>query len=279
MQSVNISQVISILEEVGVQPGDRLLIHSALHFLGRPEGGVEMYLKALAVASGVAPGEAEILREALFFDILNSHHITLTVPTFTLAFARGEPFDPHNTPSQDMGVFSEYVRCLPGARRTLHPMQSVAAIGEYASDLAGRDTLSAFDPGSAFERMLELDFKLLLLGAEIHSASIVHYCEQRAAVPYRYWKDFTGQVRIYSGGGEDPRWETRTCRMYARDLALNPRLNLAPIRARLIVRSHWRSRPLNYGFISQCRLRDFVAAADELLGEDPWVLVENRPAK
>jgi hypothetical protein len=30
---------------------------------------------------------------------------------------------------------------------------------------------------------------------------------------------------------------------------------------------------LNYGQIAACRLVDFVAAADELLANDPWALV------
>jgi aminoglycoside 3-N-acetyltransferase len=254
VKSISFLQAASILREVGIRPGDHLLIHSALQYLGRPEGGPGMYLEAVTAVAA-----------------------TIAVPAFTLAFARGEPYDPRNTPSQDMGVFSEFVRHLPAAKRTLHPMQSVATVGEVAADLAGRDTLSAFDPGSAFERMLELDFKLLLLGADIHAVSMVHYCEQRAVVPYRYWKDFTGQVRIYSDQVEEPHWETRTYRMYARDLALNPHLVLSPIQARLEARNQWHSRPINYGFISLCRLRDFVLAGDELLAQDPWALVENRP--
>jgi aminoglycoside N3'-acetyltransferase len=166
-----------------------------------------------------------------------------------------------------MGVFSEYVRQHPAALRTPHPLQSLAVIGRYAADLAGRDTLSAFDPGSAFERMLELDFKLLLLGADVQAVSMVHYSEQRAGVPYRYWKDFTGEVKIPTG------WETRTYRMYARDLELNPQLDLRPIQKALEQRGRWRQVALNYGQVAACRLKDFVQAADELLAKDPRALV------
>ncbi len=119
---------------------------------------------------------------------------TLVVPTFNFSFARGESYDPKVTPCEGMGAFSEYIRQHPKALRTPHPMQSLAIIGHSAEDLSGRDTASAFDPGSAFERMLELDFRLLLLGADIQAVSMVHYSEQRAAVPYRYWKDFTGKI-------------------------------------------------------------------------------------
>lgn len=239
------------LAAVGVTAGDGLLVHSALQFFGKPEGGLQMYLDALQDAVGPEG--------------------TLAVPTFPFTFNRGLDYDPATTPSKDMGVFSEFVRKQPGARRTKHPMQSLAVIGAAADDLTARDTLSAFDDDSAFERMLELNFKLLLLGADVQAASIVHYSEQRAPVPYRYWKDFSG--RIKEGG----QWQTRTYRMFVRDLELNPQLRLAPIQIALEAKRQWRSVGLHYGKIAACSLAEFVAATDALLSADPWALVVNKP--
>jgi aminoglycoside N3'-acetyltransferase len=244
-------QLDAALLDVGVQSGDGLLVHSAVQFLGRPKGGLQLYLDAILAAIGSGG--------------------TLAVPTFPFTFNRGLDFDPATTPSKDMGVFSEFVRQQPAALRTPHPMQCLAVIGAAAGDLTDRDTPGAYDDGSAFDRMLELGFKLLLLGADIQAASMVHYSEQRAAVPYRYWKDFTGRVKSV---GE---WQTRTYCMFVRDLELNPQLRLAPIQATLEARGLWRSVPLNLGFVSCCKLADFVAATDALLAADPWALVANRP--
>jgi aminoglycoside N3'-acetyltransferase len=227
------------LRVVGVQAGDGLLVHSALQFLGKPEGGLQMVLDALLSAVGPRG--------------------TVVVPAFS--FTTGGRFDVKTTPSKGMGVFSEHVRTAEFAVRTYHPMQSIAAIGAAAADLAGRDTPSAFDAGSAFARMLELDFKLLLLGADVQAASIVHWSEQRAAVPYRYWKQFGAH------------------KMFVRDLKLDPQLKLAPIQAALERKGQWRSAALNLGQVSCCRLADFAAAADELLAADPWALVANKPER
>jgi aminoglycoside N3'-acetyltransferase len=252
MKEVNQYQLVACLQSVGIQPGDGLLVHSAVQYLGSPQGGVGMYLTACQ----------EVLTDTG----------TLAVPTFTFGFAKGEPFDRTNTPSAGMGAFSEYVRQNPLARRTSHPLQSIAIIGRYAADLSSRDTPAAFDPGSAFERMLELDFKILLLGAGVNAISMLHYSEQRRGVPYRYWKDFSGQMRL----GAD--WEARTVRMFVRDLQLDPQLDLQPAQRLLEQRGQWHTVPLNYGWISSCRLVDFVSAIDELLAADPWCLVTNRPA-
>lgn len=244
-------QLIEALRAAGVQAGDGLLVHSALQFLGKPQGGLPMYLEALQATVGPQG--------------------TLVVPTFSFEFAKIGTYDPANTPSQGMGVFSEFIRQQPGALRTRHPMQSVAALGAAAADLAGRNTPSAFDDGSAFDRMLALDFKLLLLGASIQAASMVHYSEQRATVPYRYWKDFAGQVKV------DGAWQPCSYRMFVRDMDIDPQLHLAPIQAALEPRGQWHSVPLNQGALSTCRLQDFVTATDALLAADAWALVANLP--
>lgn len=244
-------QLEGALHTVGVQAGDGLLVHSAVQFLGRPEGGVQLYLEALQGLLG--------------------QHGTLVVPTFSFEFAKTGQYDPATTPSHGMGVFSEFVRQQPGARRTLHPMQSLAALGALAQELAHCDTPSAFDDGSAFDRMLQADFKLLLLGADIQAASMVHYSEQRANVPYRYWKDFAGQVRVAGA------WQPRSYRMFVRDMDINPQLRLAPIQAALQASADWHRVALNHGQLAACRLQDFVTATDTLLAVDAWALVSNRP--
>lgn len=251
MHKVTPSQVEETLSGLGISPGDGLLVHSALQFLGLPEGGTGMYLGA--IRSLIGPEG------------------TIAVPTFNFAFAKGEDYDPVQTPSVGMGAFSEFVRLHPDSHRTTHPMQSLAVIGRLAREMAVCDTPSAFDDGSAFDLMMEQDFKLLLLGADIQAASIAHYSEQRAEVPYRYWKDFSGRIR----SAED--WHERTYRMYVRDLDLDPQLTGQPVQALLEQRGQWGQLPLNYGHIAACRLRHFVDVMDEILAEDPWSLVLNRP--
>ena len=180
MREVNLEQVQGCLEILGVRPGMGLLVHSAIQFLGRPVGGTGMYFQALQQSLDLPRKERPAGKG------------TLAVPAFNFAFARGEGFSPNKTPSAGMGVFSEFVRQLPGSQRTLHPMQSLAIHGLHAGELARIDTPSAFDPGSAFERLIELDFGLLLLGADIQAVSIVHYSEQRARGPIPLLEGFPG---------------------------------------------------------------------------------------
>lgn len=234
------------LEAINILPGDNLLIHSAIQFLGFPVGGLKMIYESL-LSLVTAQG-------------------TLAVPVFTFEFANGLEYHPATSASKNMGIFSEFIRKLPGSQRTAHPMQSLAIVGHYATELASRDTPGAFDNGSAFERMLDLDFKCLLLGATINACSIIHYSEQRAKVPYRYWKNFSGLI-----DGQE-----KTYRMYARKLELDPQLDLSPIQQRLEAEVLWHSTQVNYGKIAVFTLKDFRKVADSLLAKDPFALLSNR---
>ena len=213
MQEVNKHDVLEVLNQVGVGEGDGLLVHSALQFLGRPKGGVGMYLEALQQAVGPEG--------------------TLIVPAFNFSFAKGDDYDPAAAPAMGMGTFSEYVRLTSGVKRTSHPMQSFVIWGRDADVLAKLDTPSAFDDGSAADWALKKDYKLLLLGADIQAASILHYSENRAEVPYRYWKDFSGKVRK---AGE---WQQCSYKMFVRDMEIDARLEIDPIQDRLEDEGKW----------------------------------------
>lgn len=253
MLTITRSQIIDTLHTLGLQQGDHALVHAALQRLGRPEQGVQTYIDA-------------------FTEVLDlPERGTLAVPTFSFSFGRGERFDPASTPSQGMGVFAETLRQHPGACRSSHPMQSMAAYGRLAVDWCRRDTSSAFDPGSPFDALVRAQAWLVLLGADVQAASLVHLSEQRAHVPYRYWKEFHGEMPSPQG------WRMQSYRMYVRDQMLNPQLILSPVQERLQAKGQWHSQPLGYGQVSICRARDFVIAADELLAADPWALVSNRP--
>ncbi len=256
MKEVSREQVIDCLKQVGISKGDGLLAHSALQFLGPPEGGIGMYLEALDAVIGLDPANPAG---------------TLAVPAFNFSFAQGDAYDPTTAPAVGMGAYSEFVRQQPNVRRTTHPMQSFALLGAQADHLTGLDTPSAFDDGSAVDEMLNQEFKLLLLGANIQAVSVLHYSEQRVRVPYRYWKTFSGQVRR---NGE---WQDAEYKMYVRDMEIDARLEIYEIETVMRQRGLWQSVRLNYGQIAACRMRDFVNVTSELLSADPWRFVTNPP--
>ena len=240
-------QFADTLTDIGLKKGDCLFIHSAIQYLGVPEFGIGQYLEVVTQIIG--------------------DQGTIVVPTFTFDFARTKRFDPLVTPSSGMGILSEYVRQQPGAKRTLHPMQSIAAIGKDASGIGSMDTKGAFDDGSAFDFIQKKNYKVLLLGADIQAVSLVHFCEQRVNVPYRYWKDFPGMIKARG------QWVEKVYRMFVRDYAIDPHLTLKPVEALMKDQKILKQLKLNYGLITVFSSQDFIRCVNNMLMKDPWALV------
>lgn len=242
------------LKKVNIHPGDTIFVHSSLFQLGMLEG-----FQAEAMP-------AELVR--MLLEYLGNKG-TLVVPTFNFGFSKGMPFDRQHSTSEGMGILSEYVRNMPESIRSRHPLQSISAVGRFAEEITSPNTDSSFDIGGPFNKMIDLGAKLLLLGASIQSASLIHYVEERVEVPYRYWKTFKG---IYVDNGVK---EERTYKFFARDLELDPRLNLYPIERWLKERNQFYKVPLGNGKIVQCTFSDFFDVVHEHLKNDPYCLVKS----
>lgn len=254
MKKYRVDEVSQALSALGIGRGDSMLVHSSLFALGLLEG--------------VAPRDVpHVLRDTLIAHVGEAG--TLAAPTFTFAFCKGVAFDPANAPSVAMGQLSEAVRQHPAAKRSKHPMQSVAAIGRLAEEICAPDPEAAYAIGGTFHLILEHDFHLVFFGASVQAGSLVHYAEERVQVPYRYFKAFTAPY-VMQGQTID-----KTYQMYVRDTAMDPRLALAPIEHVLRERAAWREAALGGGRVSACSARAFVDAAEHLLRRDPWALVAN----
>jgi len=183
------------LPELGIQPGDLLLLHSFLGSLLADRHSVDTVCEKLV----------EVLLEAL------GPHGTLVLPTFTNVFTRGGVLDRDHTPS-DMGILTEYFRAFPGVRHTRHPCHRFSALGPHADELVDSDCPSAFGPGSPIHVMHRLGGKILFFSVDWETSTFLHYVEEQFEVPYRYYKDLSGTVI----GPEGPRQET--WQEYAGDL-------------------------------------------------------------
>jgi aminoglycoside 3-N-acetyltransferase len=151
------------LRQLGLRPGQLVLVHSSLRSIGWVDGGAEAVIDALLSVLG--PEGA------------------LMLPTFS--FLNFQPvFDPRTTPSE-MGLISERARQRAGAVRSLHPRHSVTVIGPGAEELTrGHLQAGALGVGSPPDRLAARGGYLLLLGVDHVSNSIVHVAEAHARVPY-----------------------------------------------------------------------------------------------
>jgi aminoglycoside 3-N-acetyltransferase len=92
----------------------------------------------------------------------------------------GKPFDVRRTVSR-MGIISEIFRRREGMLRSANPLHPVLAWGPKAEwVIAGHDRMThSCGAGSPFEKMLELDTKVLFLDVPFAVFTFAHYLEDR----------------------------------------------------------------------------------------------------
>lgn len=117
---------------------------------------------------------------------------TLVVPTHSWSLCNtNKVFDLAKTPSES-GIFTEYVRCLPGAIRQFHPFSSSTAYGAASNFICTNNSLHVYGLRSPFSRMIEADAIHVSVGMPVNKTiSLVHHVELMMGVPYRYTKEFS----------------------------------------------------------------------------------------
>lgn len=165
------------LVSLGATDCDYLFIHSTVNFgLPSPKLTKKELLSAL-------------LEAILALNVKN-----ILVPTFTFSFCNKENFDVQLTKSS-MGMFSEFFRKHPLARRSQDPLMSVAMIG---SDFSLTDDIGNVSCGrqSTFDLLHKQGkTKFLFLGNAMSDCmTYTHYVEVMERVPYRYAKKLSGTV-------------------------------------------------------------------------------------
>jgi len=104
--------VITALNQIGVEAGDTVLVHSDSTL-------------AMRLSKSASWLEANRFMQECFEETLGVQG-TLIVPTFNYNFCKGKPYVHESTPSQ-VGLFSEQVRKDPRALRSFHPIFSFAS--------------------------------------------------------------------------------------------------------------------------------------------------------
>lgn len=167
--------LINILKDLGVTSGRTVFVQSDM-------------LSFMEAARIVTPKKLpELILDCLLEAVRGSG--TVVMPSFTTDCAkRGLPFDLYHTPS-DSGVLVEHMRKMPETFRSLHPVNSVIALGNLAESLIKDVSAGSYSWDSPFDRMASCDTVVLCMGIKANlSNSFSHYAETKANLPYLYNK-------------------------------------------------------------------------------------------
>lgn len=168
------------LAQLGVAPGDAIMVHASLKAVGEVAGGPAELAGALLDAVGAAGTLLAYVSwdRSPYDETLNGRQLAPDIR------ATWPPFDPAKAGVYPgFGALNAYLVRLPGARRSSHPDASMVAIGAASGWLIADHPLdSAYGRGSPLERFLELEAKVLLVGTQPDCVTMLHYAEAVAPI-------------------------------------------------------------------------------------------------
>lgn len=182
-------QIAVELRNLGVSPGDTLMLRAAVGAIGWIVGGIDQ------VVHGVfdAVGEAGTLMMYVGWDG-SPYDVTVDLDELPPQLARAWPaYDPATSHAvRSWGALGEVLRRWPGAIRSAHPDSSFAAVGPRAAELVGDHPLQyGMGEGSPLAKLCEVKGKVLLLGSPLSNVTLLHHAEHVARVPEKevvaYW--------------------------------------------------------------------------------------------
>lgn len=245
--------LVRALRDVGLHAGETVISHVGTGMLGFPRRN---------------PSEEtawELIVDA--FRTVLGERGTWIVPTYSYTFTKpGETYDPELTPS-DVGPFTEHLRKLPGVKRSLDPIFSVAASGPRSKELIDGIPHDCFGEDSIYGRLTRAGGKLCNVGVGFRYATYVHHVEQSLGVPYRFPKYFTGTTRV-TGRERTETWLYNVRAL--EDPAGLPDLRRLEAQAR--ARGLVQIAPVGIGQVTCIALPDLYALCAECVRSDPWFM-------
>jgi aminoglycoside 3-N-acetyltransferase len=167
---------------LGVRPGDVVMMHASVRAVGQVAGGVDqihLAIKDALTEDGTLMMYASC--PAHVDEVGRGEHD----PEFEREILEKLPaFDPYTARSaRDNGALVEMLRTYPGSKVNAHPTRFVVW-GRQADYLISEQPWDfAMGAGSALERLVTLDGKILMLGSDHDTVTFLHYAEHIVDIP------------------------------------------------------------------------------------------------
>lgn len=181
---VTVDILMEDVQQLGVKPGQTLLVHSSLSALGWVCGGPVAVILALERVLGAHGTLVMPTHSADLSDPSEWKNPPVPKDWWQTIRETMPAYDPDLTPTRMMGVIAESFRKQPGVARSNHPQFSFAAWGVERERVTSGHTLAyGMGENSPLARVYDLNGWILLLGVRHSNNSSLHVAESRANYP------------------------------------------------------------------------------------------------
>ncbi len=242
------NEILEKLRKVGVKEGDIIYTASFMPILGNSPSLMNDTIDALVEAVG---------KEG-----------TVIMPVFNWDYCSGAVFDPVETPSQ-VGVLTEAFRKHAGVLRSITPPWcTFAASGQKAKEIVEIKGTSPFGPDSITQYLYDINARYILIGCNYSDAVIhLHWLEEKFEVPYRFWKRFSGQVKINN------KFFNNVSYMYARRLDINTEIDSRHITDKFDRTDKVKIEKLGLGELRSFMTKDYVEFVSPYFESDKLIVL------
>jgi aminoglycoside N3'-acetyltransferase len=174
-------ELLTDLRRLGVSPGDTVMVHASLKAIGPVDGGAAGVIEALDGAVG---------SDGTLMMVLGSHDHWAWVndrpeEDREALLRDAVAFDPLIAPADpEVGRLAEVMRTHPGTVVSDNPEGRFAARGRLAGWLVSDQPWNDyFGPGSPLAKLIEVDGRVLRLGADRDTVTLLHHAEYLADIP------------------------------------------------------------------------------------------------
>ncbi|MCE9522206.1 MAG: AAC(3) family N-acetyltransferase [Alphaproteobacteria bacterium] len=186
MSTIDMASLQRDLAALGVRGGDVAMVHVSLRKMGLARGefgtgGAELLLKALEAAVGPDGTLLMILGSDYAYDWVNAK----PVADRARLLAGTPPYDARTAAVlPEVGWFAEVFRRASGTLLSDNPSGRFAARGRRAEELLRDQPWNDYyGPGSPLQKLCDASGKVLRLGADPETVTVLHYAEYLARVP------------------------------------------------------------------------------------------------
>ena len=162
---------------LGLKETDSCLVHTALSRFGYIPGGeqtvVSVLKRVLRQGNIVMPAQT-----ADYSDPAGWDNPPIVAAERQRVRENMPPFDRRLSPTHFIGKTPEYFRTLPGTVRSGHPLYSLCAWGQNSVEICETPTYDLpFGPNSPLQKLYALDGKVVMLGTDYESCTLLHLAE------------------------------------------------------------------------------------------------------
>lgn len=188
------------LRLIGLRAGDTVMVHAAMSKVGPLLNGPDSLSNAILDVVG-SNGTLLVYTswDSVHDDLLDDHGRVLPewrdhVPGFDQQASRAVRMN---------GIIAEFVRTMPGARRSANPGASVAAVGKLADWITADHRLDyGFGENTPLSKLVAVDGRVLMVGAPWDTMTLVHHADHLASIPDK----LTIRIEVPIAGSNRTEW-------------------------------------------------------------------------